>query len=212
MTESTTAPRWDLTNVYPSLESDEFKAALQDFEFQIQALEELFATRIARSSQKLDAANLAGLLGEAVRRFNDLYEWMGTLRAYISSFVSTDSRDLTARRIMSQFQQTGVRVQQLGTRFQAWIGSLANQLDALVALDETVRDHAFALSEIAEQSQYLMSEVEESLASELGLSGHQAWAKLQGTITSQLSVDFELGGQMRKLPLPALINLHSHPD
>ena len=27
---STPAPRWDLTNVYPSLESKEFKAAVDD--------------------------------------------------------------------------------------------------------------------------------------------------------------------------------------
>ena len=36
--------------------------------------------------------------------------------------------------------------------------------------------------------------------------------KLQGTITSQLSVDFELDGKIQKLPMPALINLRSHPD
>jgi pepF/M3 family oligoendopeptidase len=57
-----------------------------------------------------------------------------------------------------------------------------------------------------------MSEAEEALAGELGLSGASAWTKLQETITSQLTVDFELGGQVRKMPMPALINLHSHPD
>ncbi len=37
-------------------------------------------------------------------------------------------------------------------------------------------------------------------------------SKLQGTVTSQLSVDFELDGKVQKLPMPALINLRSHPD
>lgn len=57
-----------------------------------------------------------------------------------------------------------------------------------------------------------MSEAEEGLAAELGLSGASAWNKLQGTLTSQLTVEFELDGKMQKLPMPALINLRSHPD
>jgi oligoendopeptidase F len=69
-----------------------------------------------------------------------------------------------------------------------------------------------SLKEAADQSKYLMSEAEESLAVELSLSGGNAWDKLQGTVTSQLSVDFELDGEPQKLPMPALINLRSHPD
>jgi pepF/M3 family oligoendopeptidase len=57
----------------------------------------------------------------------------------------------------------------------------------------------------------MMSEAEEALAAELTLSGGNAFGKLQGTLTSQLSVDFELDGKTCKLPMPALINLHSHP-
>jgi pepF/M3 family oligoendopeptidase len=68
------------------------------------------------------------------------------------------------------------------------------------------------LREAAEQSKYLMSEAEEAIAAELTLSGGNAFEKLQGTVTSQLSVDFELDGQTQKLPMPALINLRSHPD
>ena len=68
------------------------------------------------------------------------------------------------------------------------------------------------LQEAAEQSRYLMSEEQEALAAELSLSGGNAFEKLQGTVTSQLSVDFELDGKTQKLPMPALINLRSHPD
>ena len=44
------------------------------------------------------------------------------------------------------------------------------------------------------------------------LAGSKAWSKLQGTVTSQKTVDFELDGKAQALPMPALINLHSHPD
>jgi pepF/M3 family oligoendopeptidase len=57
-----------------------------------------------------------------------------------------------------------------------------------------------------------MSEKEEILSSELSLSGSRAWTKLQGVVTSQKTVDFELDGEIKTLPMPALINLHAHPD
>jgi pepF/M3 family oligoendopeptidase len=113
---------------------------------------------------------------------------------------------------MSEFQMTAVRLQMLGNQFQAWVGKLTPVLEQVIESNAAAREHAFALRETAEQSRYLMSDVEETLAAELGLSGTNAWSKLQGTVTSQLTVDFELDGRTQKLPMPALINLHSHPD
>ena len=56
-----------------------------------------------------------------------------------------------------------------------------------------------------------MSEPEEMLAAELTLSGGNAWGKLQGTVTSQINLDFELDGKVQKMPITAIINLRSHP-
>ena len=58
----------------------------------------------------------------------------------------------------------------------------------------------------------MMSPREEALASELTLSGGNAWGKLQGTITSQLTAEIELDGRVQTLPMTAIINLRSHPD
>jgi pepF/M3 family oligoendopeptidase len=106
----------------------------------------------------------------------------------------------------------GVKLDQVEIKTRAWIGSVASRLPELLGLDKSVQAHSFYLKEAAEQSKYLMSPAEETLASELNLSGGNAWSKLQGTVTSQLSVDFELNGKVQKLPMPALINMRSHPD
>ena len=68
------------------------------------------------------------------------------------------------------------------------------------------------LRETAEQARYMISPREEALASELTLSGGNAWGKLQGTITSQLTAEIELDGRVQTLPMTAIINLRSHPD
>ena len=215
-------PHWDLSNVYPGLESPQFSAAISEMQRQTDALEQFLnaTTSTPTADPTADPTDLPATLGESVDRFNALLELARTLYSYIYSFTSTDSRDTVAMKKMSEFDQLQVRIQNLHTQWQAWIGRLGPDLEAAIAANptaipnanSTVRDHAFILREIAEQAHYLMSEAEESLAAELSLSGARAWNKLQRTVTSQLSVDFELDGEVQKLPMPALINLRTHPD
>lgn len=209
---NTTPPRWDMSNVFPGLESPELSAAFEEFKTQISGLETYAEESLAAANTETPAEDLGRLIGGAVKRFNAAYELGGTIRAYIYAFVSTDSHNQAARRLQSEFEQIAVRLRMLDTRFTSWIGKIAPVLDAAIDCDETAKAHAFILKEIAAQSKYLMSEAEESLAAELSLSGASAWNKLQGTVTSQLSVDFELDGEVQRLSMPALINLHSHPD
>ena len=207
-----TPPRWDLSNVYPSLESREFETAIATAKGHIDGLEKLFADKVARMNAKTPVKELSAAVGDAIDRFNALYETAGTVRAYIQSFVATDSHNTQAMKKMSEFQMVGVRMQNLGNQFQAWVGRIAPVLEKIIQANPSAQAHAFSLRDTAEQSKYMMSEAEEALTAELSLSGASAWGKLQGTVTSQLTVDFELDGKIQKLPMPALINLHSHPE
>jgi pepF/M3 family oligoendopeptidase len=206
------ATRWDLTNVYPSLESKEFKNAIKKYKTLLDEME-VFFKKASKADSKTDPKKLGKLLGESVDRFNALFELSGTINPYIYSFISTDSRNKTAMRILSEFEQMSVQASVLNTKFQAWVGTLGKPaIKKAAKTNASAKAHEFALNEAAEQSKYLMSEAEEVLAAELTLSGGNAFGKLQGTVTSQLSVDFELDGKVQKMPMPALINLRSHPD
>ena len=200
-------PHWDLTNVYPSLESPEFVAAIADVERQIDELK-LFLATITSSPVE----NLPMTLAESVERFNQLLTLSDTVYNYIYSFVATDSRNTIARKTMSAFNQLVAQVETLHTQWQAWVGQLGLALEQAIAANPTVQAHAFYLGELAEQARYLMSQPEEALAAELSVSGSKAWEQLQRTVTSQISVDFELDGKMQKLPITKIINLRSHPD
>jgi pepF/M3 family oligoendopeptidase len=200
-------PRWDLTNVYPSLESPEFEAAIADVEQQIDALKVFLATITTAPVEDATAS-----LAESVERFNRLLALNDTLYHYIYSFVSTDSRNAAARKKMSAFNQLLAQVETLHTQWQAWVGQLGPALEQATADNPTVQAHEFYLHELAEQAQYLMSQPEEALAAELNVSGSKAWEQLQRTVTSQISADFELDGKTQKLPITKIINLRSHPD
>ncbi|MEB2334906.1 MAG: M3 family oligoendopeptidase [Anaerolineaceae bacterium] len=206
------APRWDMTNVYPSLDSKQFKNAIKKYKAELDELE-IFLQKAVKANSKTDAKRLGKLLGEATERFNALFNLSGTISPYIYSFVSTDSRNKEAMRALSAFEQMSVRASVLNTQFQAWTGALGQTaIKKAAKMNASSKSHEFALLETAEQSKYLMSPAEETLAADLTLSGGNAFGKLQGTVTSQMTVDFELNGKTQKMPMPALINLRSHPD
>lgn len=204
-------PRWDMSNVYPGLDSPQlaadvelWKTMISDSEKRISELEPLDASS--------DAAQVGKKVHELLSGLNEMLLLGHTLGAYINSFVSTDSFNTFAMRKESEFEQISVQASKLMTRVRAWIGKIAPLLPQITTEPGPARDHAFWLNEAAEQSKYMMSQAEEALAAELNLSGANAWDKLQGTVTSQMTVDFELDGKVQKLSMPALINLRSHPD
>jgi oligoendopeptidase F len=205
------APRWDMTNVYPSLDSKQFKNAVRKYKSGLDELEAFFK-KAGKADAKTDPKKLGKLLGESVDRINALYELGGTIGPYIYAFITTDSRDKEAMRILSEFEQMNVQANILKPNSaMGWQTGQARRQKS--RQDQcSAKAHEFALLENAEQSKYLMSEAEEALAAELTLSGGNAFGKLQGTLTSQMTVDFELDGKTQKMPMPALINLRSHPD
>jgi pepF/M3 family oligoendopeptidase len=210
MTEPT-PPRWDLSNVYPSLDSPTLTTHLEIIRKRIGMLE-AFLHLLPIDPAATEDAVLSARLAEIIGQVNQLLELSGKVRAYIASFVTTDSYNNLALKLLSEFELVNVSLQQQLTYAQSWIGKIRERLPAITALGGLPAEHAFFLAETAEQAQYLMSPELEALAAELNLSGANAWSKLQGQVTSQLTVDFNLDGQIQTLPMPALINLHSHPD
>ena len=174
--------------------------------------ESLLDEKASLLDSKSGAKQLAPLAVELIDRYNQILMIAGTLRAFIESFISTDSYNKEALKKESEFDQVRVKLDKIEVKLIAWIGKIANCLVDMLAVEPALRAHQYFLDEAAKQSKYLMSEKEEALASEMSLSGSNAWSKLQGTITSQLSTDFELDGKVQHLPAPALINLRSHPD
>ena len=215
-TNLTRPPHWDVSNIYPALDSPEYQA---DFEYLKTSLDALAAYLEEHQIQKSDAGpaqqtpqEVAEILDHLIETVNDLSDLAQTMGGYIHAFVATDSYNTEARRALSVFQQTTVKLQQAESRMEGWLGSLGNLLDTAIQRSPLAQAHAFALRESAQQSRYMMSQPEEDLAAELSTSGANAWTRLQGTVTSQLTVEFELDGELQKMPAPALINLRNHPD
>jgi len=212
MTDTTgTLPRWDMSVVYPGLDSPEFEQGMNANVASIDDLVNLFDRHgVERNEQAmLDEATIAAV-EEVIERLNEVLQDSQTLGAYISAFISTDSRDDRAQAVMSQYQQHGATLQKLGTRFTAWVGSL--DVDGLIERSEIAAEHRFALLQARRRAEHLMSPAEEDLAAELNLSAGSAWAKLYNNLSSQISVTVERDGEQVEMPMSQVRNLAHERD
>ncbi|MGD8604137.1 MAG: M3 family oligoendopeptidase [Anaerolineales bacterium] len=210
-------PHWDLTNVYPSLDSKQFKDDFEKLRQKIGQLEQLLDKHKISQGGPLpsDEGQLGEILSTFISQLNELLTLNQTLRAYLASFITTDSYNTQAKKLASEMDIAAIGLDRIDVRFKGWLQGIAKQeklLKKASETDDTVARHAFFLEETLRESGYMMSEPEETLASELSLSGASAWARLQGTVTSQLKAPFERQGQVEDLPITKIINMRSDPD
>ncbi len=211
VTMEKTLPHWDMTPVYPGLQSPEFEQGFRSVIEAIDDLAQLFDKHnIRQQPQAPPTGETVRTFEEVIERYNAVLEESQTLVAYIRSFTSTDSRDDLAQARLSELQNHLVRLSQLGTRFTAWIGSL--DVEELIERSQLARDHAFTLRKAKIRSTHLMSPPEEELAAELNVTGGTAWAKLHGNLTSQLMVPIERDGKTEELPMSVVRNMAHDPD
>ncbi|MFH1688726.1 MAG: M3 family oligoendopeptidase [Candidatus Eisenbacteria bacterium] len=209
-----TLPHWDLSNVYKGLETEDFEAGVVKLDGQLEKLEGLVERhgigRLDETPSDIDAT--AAILDDFITHLNDMLMHYGTLRAYVQSFVTTDSYNQVAARRASKLEQTSVRVDRIYVRFEAWVGSLAGVLDVACERAPVACEHKLALKDIVDESRFRMDTALEDLASELLLSGGGVMHKLQGTVTSQLKAPFERDGKTEMLPMTMVRNLANDPD
>src|SRR5436190_4204700 len=150
-----TLPHWDMTVVYPSLQSREFEQGFRSVVEAINDLSKLFDARQVgrREPAPLDDKTVQAF-EDVIGRYNAVLEEVRTLGSYIQSFVTTNSRDDLAQAKMSELQQHTVKLSQLGTRFTAWIGSL--DVEGLIERSQAASDHAFTLRQAKLRSEHLM--------------------------------------------------------
>jgi pepF/M3 family oligoendopeptidase len=205
-------PHWDLSSVFPGLDSKQFSTATSDLARTIERIARHHDEQCAPLTVTGPAAELGRTLDRAVELFNEAFLLSGSLQVYIESFTSTNSYDAAAAKKLSELEIVQVRLQQEWTRFKGWIPAFSQALPRALAHTKAAQEHSFILRECAEQGRYLMGTPEEMLAAELFVSGSNAWSKLQRTVTSQIIVELELDGRLQGLPMPSILNLRTHPD
>lgn len=204
-------PRWDLTPIFPSLTSPEFTEAFDRLRQEILGLAALFEEEGIRGEESASVDQpLVERFERVTKRLNEFYRDLGTIRSYISCFVTTDATDEVAQARQSELRVASVTLNKLVTRYTAWVGSL--DVAALLAASEMARSHEWLLRQLQEQALHQMEEVEEALAADLLPVALSGWVKLHGDVSALLEVTLELQGGVRRLPMSAVRSLANDPD
>lgn len=213
-----TLPQWDMSNVYPGLETDEFQQAITTFRTEVEDFEAFIEDKGIHEGGYVpdDVDEIAQMTLGFVERMNACALLEDTISAYLYGFVSTDSFNQLAKKKLSEHEITAIRLTRAYIYFQSWLRSALNgelDVEALIEREPELNAHRFYLEETYRLAKYRMSQAEETLASELSLSGGSAWQKLHSTVTSQLSVPFERDDEVEEVPMPALQNIRRYdPD
>jgi len=209
-------PHWDLSVIFPGIDSPAFDSSFSRVIQQIDELAELFDTyHIEEQRAALLNDQTVQAFEVVIERYNQVLEATKTLSAYLVCLVSINSQDMLAQAKLSELQQNSVRLVQLGTRFTAWIGSL--DVENLIVLSPLAGEHAFMLRKAKVRAAHLMSPGEETLAAELNVSSGSAWSRLHSDLTSQLTVPLEVSdqqqaGRIAAEPMSMVRNLAFDPD
>ncbi|HYZ92652.1 MAG TPA: M3 family oligoendopeptidase [Actinomycetota bacterium] len=203
----TQLPHWDMTTVFPSLESDEFKTSFDGFVTSITDVRELFDRSNIRKTDDPTVSDQALADFETIlTSLNAIAETARTLRAYVHAFVSTEAQNDTAQARNSEFQMHFVELDKLDKRLVAWVGSV--DVDSIIERSSIAHDHEFWLRRTRQEALHQMSELEEDLGSSLGPSGQGAWAKLHGNVTSRVMVDLtKPDGTTERLPMATVAGM-----
>ena len=204
-------PTWDMTVLYPALDSSEFETGFAQVVQSIEQLQDYFDEHnINRVDPKPIDADTVTVFDALFNQFNDTLQSFYTMQVYLYSFLSTDSRNDLAQAKFSVLQPKSAQLGLLGTRLTAWIGSL--DVESLLEESTIAQAHQYTLLKAKEEATHLMSPEEEALAAEMRLTGGSSWQRMFNVYNSQITVDVEIDGEMQTLPLTAAQNLAFSED
>lgn len=206
-------PRWDVTDVFPSLSSPAFAFAHEALDADVGRLVALYdELGIGAVVPGPPSAADRAALDQVLTATNAAMSAHQRLRVYATAHLATDSRDAVAQAVASQLQRAEATLRQLSARLAAWVA--ARGASALAAEPGTAgAEHAYALARLEARATHQMAPADEALYAELALTGSTAWARLHKDVTSQLEATVRWpDGRIESLPMPAVRGLASHPD
>jgi oligoendopeptidase F len=214
-TVAQTLPHWDMSVVFPGLESTEFQSAFAAYKVSVDRLATRFdSLGMGETTDSDSRPNTAAKLADALGSFAQVQEEGGVISAYIYAHVATDSRNTVAQARLSELMNLSVVLNQMMTRFTAWVGLM--DIDEILEVPgeagDVLREHDYLVRRAHDEAAHLMSPAEENLAASLAPMAGSAWSRLHSDISSQLSVSVDMGEGETKMPMSAVRNLAMSAD
>ena len=192
--------QWNLSVLYPGIDSKEYQ---DDFQF----LDELIQNLEEKADALFVSENPSIALSDFLKEETRFMEKALRLHEYVFLKQSVDTTNAEVANAINQLQNKLTKTTIAMTKMKKFV-SLQDDLDDLIGGNTYLKEHEFLLDEIKKLSRYQLNENEEEIISKLYLNGGNNWSNLQEYLTSTLAVDYK-GDQTT---LPAIRNLAYSDD
>lgn len=191
---------WNLDILYTSFEDENLKKDKKKFDEHYGKLKNITETQFnSEENSLIKIENYMKQYAETMKILFKLY-YFGELS------MTVDVKNTEAIETIEYCEKKLVDITEVEIQFKKFIKNLDN-LDDIISKSNFLSEFRYFLNELKEGTKHMLSEKEEIAIAKMKTTGSKAWEKLQGTVTSNLMIDINIGGEDKKLPLSEIRNL-----
>ena len=191
---------WSLKELYPSFESEEFKIDMDKLTSKISEVNK-WANEIVK-----DNNDILVKLEDYIKKYSKLTELISKIGAFIELSISVNTKDTEALRYSDIFEKKLTHMVEASTKLERYISDIDN-IENIIEKSELLKAHEYVLKNIVEQSNYLLSDKEESIIANMKNTGSNAWSKLKDNLISSLMVEIKENDEIKEYPLTVVLNM-----
>ena len=185
-----TLPEWDLSHLYPGLDSPALKADLDRALADSQSFAALYHGKLAALAEREDGA---AALAEAVKAFETLSDLLGRIGAYAGLVYAGDTTDPQRAKFYGDTQdKLNAAVTEL-LFFELELNRIEPELLARVSATAPLSHWKPWLDDLAKDKPHQLEDRIEALFHEKSMTGHAAWNRLFDETIASLR--FRIGGE-----------------
>lgn len=189
-------PEWDLSHLYPAMDSPAFKADLERALTESQRFAELYRGKLGPFAQREDAASV---LAEAVAAYETLSDLLGRIGAYAGLVYSGDTTDPQRAKFYGDTQdRLNAAVTEL-LFFELELNRIEPALMARISGQAPLSHWKPWLDDLAKDKPHQLEDRIEELFHEKSMTGQAAWNRLFDETIASLR--FKLDGEELTLEL-----------
>ncbi|MEZ9625352.1 M3 family oligoendopeptidase [Aliivibrio fischeri] len=176
-----TAPSWDLSIAFQSLQDPKLKQTISQLEQQI------------ADFPQLDSDVAISQLQHAILMKEAITVNLATVASYANCIASVDSANNEAKALVNHMTKLGSALSQVFSPFlDSIVNSPLEQFEQIISENEELNAHRFLLEEERKLVENRLSVKEEQLLSAMSVDGKNAWGKLYDNITGSMKVTLVL--------------------
>ncbi len=198
-------PEWNLTDLFPAMDSDELAAAFEEAE----TLADRFQlTYKGKLSDLASGPNAAGKLAASISEYEGLQEIAGRIASYAGLTYAGDTTDPERAKFYGDTQD---RLTTLGTQllfFELELNRIDDDTMSAALADVALHHYAPWVIDLRKERPFQLDDQIEKLFHEKSVTGRSAWNRLFDETISAL--EFDVDGQ--SLTIEPTLNMLVNPD